>query len=185
MSRQVNHKTLMPPRKSTFHWRWQGRQASLTQSHAESLRVSVGGRTCQEEAIVGTAPLFNASRNDWVIPASIGPFIMVAPTCLGLVLSNTNLVNASRPDLNSGLNLSNCMWWVELNKSMSQKTSLQHSVVEDSDAYWCLIELLKFSFTIQWPHKGETITIREKSTNWVENLVARMLIHQHHKEDLP
>ena len=64
--------------------------------------------TCNEEDIVGTAPLLIASRKDCVIPARTGPVIIVAPTCLGLVLSKTNFVNASRPDLNSGRNSSNC-----------------------------------------------------------------------------
>lgn len=39
----------------------------------------------------------------------MGPVITVAPTCFGLVLSKTNFVNASNPDLNSGLSLSSCM----------------------------------------------------------------------------
>lgn len=42
-----------------------------------------------------------------MIRAKIGPVITVAPTCLGLVLSKTNLVIASSPDLNSGLISSN------------------------------------------------------------------------------
>lgn len=49
-----------------------------------------------------------ASKNDCVIPARMGPVITVAPICLGLVRSKMNLINASKPDLNSGLNLSNC-----------------------------------------------------------------------------
>lgn len=60
--------------------------------------------TCHEEDIVGTAPLLMASKNDCVIPARTGPVKMVAPTCLGRVRSKMNFVNASRPDLNSGLN---------------------------------------------------------------------------------
>lgn len=83
-------------------------EAPVPHKYAERSMVFNGRLTCQDEIIVGTAPSFNASRNDWVRPASIGPFITVAPICFGLVLSNANLVIASRPDLNSGLNLCNC-----------------------------------------------------------------------------
>jgi hypothetical protein len=70
--------------------------------------------TCQDEEIVGTAPLLMASRNDCVRPASIGPVMTVAPTCLGLVRSNTNFVSASRLALNSGRNLSVCNTYITI-----------------------------------------------------------------------
>jgi hypothetical protein len=47
--------------------------------------------------MVGTAPLFIASRKDCVTPASTGPVMIVPATCLGLVLSKINLVNSSSP----------------------------------------------------------------------------------------
>lgn len=53
--------------------------------------------TCQEDVMVGTAPLFSASRKDCVTPASTGPVMIVPATCLGLVLSKINLVNSSSP----------------------------------------------------------------------------------------
>ena len=49
-----------------------------------------------------------ASRNDCVNPARMGPVIVLAPSCFGLVRSSTNLVKASRPDLNSGRKLLSC-----------------------------------------------------------------------------
>jgi hypothetical protein len=66
------------------------------------------GHTCHDEDIVGTAPVLMASRNDCVNPARIGPVMVLAPSCLGLVRSNTNFVKASRPDVNSGRNVLNC-----------------------------------------------------------------------------
>ena len=64
--------------------------------------------TCHDEDIIGTAPLLMASRNDCVNPARMGPVIVLAPSCFGLVRSSTNLVKASRPDLNSGRKLLSC-----------------------------------------------------------------------------
>ena len=64
--------------------------------------------TCHDEDIIGTAPLLMASRNNCVNPARMGPVIVLAPSCFGLVRSSTNLVKASRPDLNSGRKLLSC-----------------------------------------------------------------------------
>ena len=64
--------------------------------------------TCHDEDIIGTAPLLMASRNDCVNPARMGPVIVLAPSCFGLVRSSTNFVKASRPDLNSGRKLLSC-----------------------------------------------------------------------------
>jgi hypothetical protein len=66
--------------------------------------------TCHEDDITGTAPVLMASRNDCVNPARMGPVMVLAPSCFGLVRSSTNLVNASSPDLNSGQKLLNCRW---------------------------------------------------------------------------
>ena len=49
-----------------------------------------------------------ASRNNCVNPARIGPVIVLAPSCFGLVRSRTNFVKASRPDLNCGRKLLSC-----------------------------------------------------------------------------
>lgn len=65
-------------------------------------------KTCQDVAMVGTAPALMASKNDCVRPANMGPVITIEPSCFGLVLSKMNFVKASNPALNSGRILSIC-----------------------------------------------------------------------------
>lgn len=64
--------------------------------------------TCQDVAMVGTAPILMASKNDCVRPANMGPVITIEPICFGLALSKMSLVKASSPALNSGRILSIC-----------------------------------------------------------------------------
>ena len=95
----------------------------------------------------------------------MGPVITVDPTCLGLVLSNTNFVKAFKSCLNSGLKSSNCVSRKISAGFAEQDHFFNNMIYEYQVTNLNLVKSLEIIFVAQRPHKGEAFSVWKKSSN--------------------